>query len=146
MQQAYADFSGFTTLTLYSDDEIDLGFGVAAAAGAGMQMPGTDPSLSRMLIDFEATAGVEEGADLGLALGIWQVAPQAIQGGFIAVTFGADVVGGANLIIYFSMTEDPELSGIVLDLTAGEEAEASVDFGFTLAFQVPPAGAAATGA
>jgi hypothetical protein len=34
----------------------------------------------------------------------------------------------------------------ILDLTAGEEAEASVDFGFTLAFQVPPGGAAVTGA
>jgi hypothetical protein len=79
MQQAYADFSQFTTLTLYSDDEIDLGFGVAAAAGAGMQMPGTDPSQSRMLMDFEATAGAEEGADLGLALGIWRDTPQGIQ-------------------------------------------------------------------
>ncbi len=72
-----------------------------------MQMPGTDPSQSRMLMDFEATAGAEEGADLGLALGIWRDTPQGIQGGFMAVTFGADVVGGANLIILFLDDREP---------------------------------------
>jgi hypothetical protein len=137
MKAAYSEFSQFTTLAIYSDDEIDLGFGVAAAAGGGIKMPGTNPDDSRMVMDFEATEGVEEGADLGLAIGVFCDAPKDMQGGFIAATLGADAGAGANLIVYLSMEFPPKLAGIVLDITGGEEVEASIDCGFTLAFKVP---------
>jgi len=137
MRASFSDFTDFSTLTLYSDAEIDLGFGVAAAVGGGVRMTNLDLSESRMLMDFDASGGAEEGADAGLALGLWKDKPQDLQGGFIAATLGADEGVGANVIFYLSMTFPPDFIGVVLDLTAGEEIGASIDCGFTLSFKVP---------
>ena len=144
MQQAYADFGEFTTLTLYSDDEIDLGFGVAAAAGAGMQMPGTDPSHRGCCWTLRRRQARKKAPTSGSRSGSGGHAKAFRAGSWLSRWCRCGRRREPD--DYFSMTESPELSGIVLDLTAGEEAEASVDFGFTLAFQVPPGGAAVTGA
>lgn len=126
----------FKTLTLYATGEIDLLVGIAAVAGCGIDFDGK-PGDARMLMDFDASAGVEEGGDLGLALGIWTEKPKDLQGGFFAVTLGADIGVGADVICYLSMSLDPKFIGVVLDLNAGEEAEESIDCGFTLAFKLP---------
>jgi hypothetical protein len=140
MKNAFAGLADFDTLTLSADSEVDLGFGIAAAFGAGIRMTRLDVNDARMMMDFAESEGVEEGADIGLAIGIWEGAPKDQQGGYIACTLGADEGVGANVIIFLSMALPPTFSGIVLDLTAGEEVEASIDCGYTLTFKVPPGG------
>jgi hypothetical protein len=138
MQDAWQYLKTFQTLTFGCDGEIDLGIGVSASAGAGIFLASAaDVSKSRILVDFMATAGVEEAADVGLCLGIWSGKPKDVGGGFIAVTVGADAGVGANVILYFSLSADPKFSGIVLDIVAGEDLEASIDCGYTLALPAP---------
>jgi hypothetical protein len=138
MKNAFAGLSTFDTLTLSADSEVDLGFGVAASLGGGIRMTSLDVGHARMMMDFGESAGAEEGADIGLALGMWAGPPKDQQGGYIACTLGADDGVGANVIVFMSMTWPPAFSGIVLDLTAGEEVEFSIDCGYTLTFKVPP--------
>ena len=138
MKNAFAGLSKFDTLTLSADSEVDLGFGVAAAFGGGVRMTSLDVSDARMMMDFGESAGAEEGADIGLALGMWVGQPKDQQGGYIVHTLGADDGVGANVIVFMSMAWPPVFSGIVLDLTAGEEVEFSIDCGYTLTFKVPP--------
>ena len=138
MQDMYSEFKAFDTLSLGLDGEIDLLFGVAAGASAGIEMKAFDnESKARVLVDFMASAGAEEGADVGLCLGVWKGNPSGMSGGYLAVTLDADEGAGAGVILYFTLSIDPQFSGIILDINAGEEVEFSIDCGFTIAVGMP---------
>lgn len=139
MQEMYGEFTAtFDTLSIGCDGEIDLLIGVSAGGSAGIEMSNAgDVSRARMLVDFLASDGVEEGGDLGLCIGIWKGKPKGMTGGFLAVTLDATEGGGLGVVLYFSASVNPEFSGIVLNINAGEELEASIDCGFTAALEVP---------
>ena len=138
MQEVYNEFTAFDTLSLGCDGEIDLVLGVAAGGSAGIELSNAgDVSKARMLVDFLASAGAEEGGDLGLCIGIWKEKPKGMTGGFIAVTLDADEGVGLGVVLYFTASASPQFSGIVLNINAGEEVEFSIDCGFTAALQVP---------
>jgi hypothetical protein len=133
----YGAFSAFKSMTLGCDAEIDLIFGVSAGGWAGMNIPIPEPENDRILINFNANGGVEEGAEVGLCIGVWIDSPKHLGGGCIAVTLGADEGAGAGIILCFSLSADPEFTGVVLNINAGEEIEASIDCGYTLALKIP---------
>ena len=138
MQQAWPSFRSFRAITLGCDGEIDLIVGVSASASAGIYLPSPfDANKARVLIDFLASSGAEEGGDLGLTLGAWVDKPKGVGGGFIAMTVTGDLFAGAGVITVFTLALDPKFAGIVIDLEAGEEAELSIDCGYTLALPVP---------
>lgn len=139
MQDAYKDFTDtFDTLSIGLDGEIDLLIGVSAGGSAGIELskPG-DIDKARILVDFLASGGAEEGGDVGLCIGIWKGKPKDMTGGFISVTLDADEGAGVGVILYFTASLSPSFSGIIINLNSGEEIEASVDCGFTVALKVP---------
>jgi hypothetical protein len=139
MQEMYSEFTAsFDTMSIGCDGEIDLLIGVSAGGSAGIEMSNAgDVGKARMLVDFLASDGVEEGGELGLCVGIWKGKPKGMTGGFLAVTLDATEGGGLGVVLYFSASLNPEFSGIVFNINAGEELEASIDCGFTAALEVP---------
>ena len=138
MQAAYSEFSKFKTLSFGCNGEIDLLIGASAGATGGMSLDHlADVNKCRILVGFQATAGIEEGGDVGLCLGVWTGEPKDQTGGYIAVTLDADEGAGVGIVLYFSLSISPDFTGIVLNFNAGEEIEASVDCGFSLGLGVP---------
>jgi hypothetical protein len=132
----------FEAIALYALGEVDLGVGTALLVGgaadrATVSAPGGDLSGARMLMDFDLSIGAEEGAEAGLALGLWTKKPKDLQEGFLAVALEADVGLGSGIILYLSLSMKPEFVGLAMVLTGGEELEAGVALGFTLSFKLP---------
>lgn len=138
MQQAYQNFTAFDTLTIGLDGEIDLLIGVSAGASGGIEITKAgDVDKARILVDFLGSAGADEGGDVGLCIGIWKGKPKDMTGGFISVTLDADEGVGLGIVLYFTVSTSPSFSGIILNINSGEEIEASIDCGFTVALGVP---------
>ena len=139
MQASYRDIekSGFDTISVGAVGELDLGVGTAASGGVGVIITHGDNFGPRLLTDFSVSGGAEEGIEGGAFLAFWRHAPSDLQGGFLAVAVEGVMEAGVGLVFYFDVSEKPDFIGAAVAISGGEEAEAGVELGFTLAFNLP---------
>lgn len=138
VQASYKDLEKwFDTVSAGAVGELNLVVGTAVSGGVGVIVTHGDDLSPRLLADFAVSGGAEEGIEGGAFLAFWKHSPQDLQGGFLAVSVEGVLEAGVGLIFYFDVSLDPDFIGAAVAVSAGEEAELSVELGFTLAFKLP---------
>lgn len=138
LQASYKEIekAGFDTISVGAVGEVNLVGGAATSCGLGIIITHDDHD-PRLLADFAVSGGAEEGLEGGAFLAFWRHSPKDLQGAFLAASVEGVVEAGLGLVFFFDVSLDPSFIGAAVAISVGEEAEASVELGFTLAFKVP---------